>query len=134
MATNRYIRTYHHGLEESPVHGPHPSRDTRFNDRAECTGRCAAATVVFGPSLTDLTNTTLTVAPFNTTLGQLTSIGLTLAASSNVTGTVTNTAAQANTFRISANTDVKLTSAPGTGIAGLTVSLGFAQDFTDLMR
>ena len=89
-------------------------------------------TVVFGPSVADLTNTTLTVAPFNTILGQLTSVGLTLAASSNVSGTVTNTAAQANPFRISANTDVKLTSTPGTGIAGLTVSLGSAQDFTGL--
>lgn len=89
-------------------------------------------TVMFGPSLTDLTNTTMAVTPFNTTLGQLTSVGLTLVATLNVNGTVTNAAAQANTFRISANTDIKLISAPGTGIAGLTVSLGSAQDFTGL--
>ena len=89
-------------------------------------------TVSFGPALTDFTTATLTVTPFDTSLGQLTSVSLGLSANSNVSGSVTNTGAQTNTFRISTSTAITLTSVTATGISGLTVSLGAVQDLVGL--
>lgn len=89
-------------------------------------------TVTFGPSLTDFTNSTLTVAPFDTTLGTLSAVNLTLGATANVSGTVTNTSALARSFTVSTNTVVTLSSMSGTNIDGLTVLLNATQAFTNL--
>ena len=88
-------------------------------------------TVTFGPSLTDFTTSTLTVAPFDTTLGTLSAEEF-VDATANVSGTVTNTSALARSFNVSTNTVVTLSSMSGTNIDGLTVSLNATQAFTNL--
>ena len=89
-------------------------------------------TVTFGPALTDFTTATLTVAPFDTTLGTLSAVNLSFGASANVSGTVTNTSALARSFSESTNTVVALNSMSGTNIGGLTLTLSTTQAFINL--
>ncbi len=86
-------------------------------------------TASFGPSLTDFTTGTLTVAGFDTSLGALTSVSLTLNGTITVGESITNHAASTATFTVSANTVLSLVNA-GSSINGLSVTLDTLQHFT----
>ncbi len=69
----------------------------------------------FGPTKTDFSVGPLTLPAFNTALGTLTNVSIAYGASATVGGTVTNSTAQPQTFKVTTDTLVTLTS----GIASL---------------
>ena len=56
------------------------------------------SSVTFGPTPTDFTSPTLTIQPFDTTLGTLTSVTLTEFATENFSGNLTNQATSPQAF------------------------------------
>ena len=86
-------------------------------------------TANFGPALTDFTTDALTVAGFDTSLGTLVSVSLTLAGSVNVGLSITNHAASSATFTVSAGTVLSLINGVST-INGLAVHSDAIQQFS----
>ena len=74
----------------------------------------SAATVsnsaVFGPGKTDFTTGNITLQAFNTSLGTLTGVTLSMVSSASVGGSVTNNAPTAQNFKVSTDTQVSLNS------------------------
>ncbi len=89
----------------------------------------------FGPSTTDFTQP-LSISGFDSTLGTLTGVTATYTANANFSGTVTNTAANAQTFKITESVDLNLTSngtagtSNITGLDGKTLSLTATQNYS----
>lgn len=85
----------------------------------------------FGPGKTDFTTTTLSLAAFDTTLGTLTSVLVALTATANVGGTVTNTSATAQNFKVTETTNVALSSGTAS-VNGVNVDLLSTQTYASL--
>jgi len=85
----------------------------------------------FGPSKTDFSGLAFSVPGFNTTLGTLTSVSVTLSASANVGGSVTNNAPTAQDFTVTTDSFVKVTSST-TSINGITVDLNASQSYSQV--
>ena len=85
----------------------------------------------FGPTPTDFTTSTLTLQPFDTTLGTLNSATVTLFANANVSGSVKNTGATAANFTVSSTTTVSLNST-NASIASVTTNLFATQTYNQL--
>ena len=85
----------------------------------------------FGPTKTDFTGQAFSVPGFNTTLGTLTNVSVTLSASSNVGGTVTNNAPTTQTFKLTTDTTLTINSATSS-IDGLFVDLIASQSYPSL--
>ena len=83
----------------------------------------------FGPTLTDFNTSTLALAGFDTSLGTLTGVALTLVGTVNVSGQIANQAPASESFTISSNTVLTLASA-GNTIAGLSISVSDLQAYT----
>lgn len=106
---------------------------------AAAASQASAATVfktaTFGPTATDYT-TSFTVAGFDTTLGTLTGATVALSVSASVGGSVTNNTNTTQSFDVSTNTRVRLSSAgltfgTTTGLfTGLTANLSASQSYT----
>ena len=86
------------------------------------------SSVTFGPTPTDFTSPTLTIQPFDTTLGTLTSVTLTESATENFSGSLTNQATTAQAFNFAQNSTVELNSAES-DIDSLFVVVSKTQDF-----
>ena len=86
------------------------------------------SSVTFGPTPTDFTSPTLTIQPFDTTLGTLTSVTLTMSATENFSGSLTNQATTAQAFNFAQNSTVELNSAES-DIDSLFVVVSKTQDF-----
>jgi len=95
----------------------------------------SAATVqnsaAFGPTTTDFTTSSLTVQGFDTKLGTLTSVSLTLTAGASLNGTVTNGSSSTQSFKISTNTTVSLAS-NSASIGSLSVDLTQSQSYVNI--
>ena len=76
----------------------------------------------FGPTKTDFFNAPLTISGFNSSLGTLTGVALTLTSSETMNGTLTNNAPTAQTFKFTESSDVTSNSAIS-GLSGLDVTL-----------
>lgn len=88
---------------------------------------------VFPATLADFTSGTLTLQPFNTSLGTLNSATLVLTANGNISATVKNNTTTTQDFTISTNTRVSLSqSSPASSVFGLKVDLPATQNFTQL--
>ena len=95
----------------------------------------SAATVknstAFGPTATDFTTSNLTIQGFDTNLGTLTDVSLTLTAGVSLNGTVTNTTKTSQTFKVTTTTTVALSSASAS-IGSLSVDLTQTQSYVNL--
>ena len=76
----------------------------------------------FGPTKTDFANAPLTISGFNSSLGTLTGVALTLTSSETMNGTLTNTTSTPQTFKYTESSDVTSSSAIS-GLSGLDVAL-----------
>ncbi len=85
----------------------------------------------FGPSVTDFSGPAISVAGFNSTLGTLNSVTVTLSGNANLSGTVTNSSAAARTFTVSTTTALSITSSAAS-VTGLTTNLNSSQTYTAL--
>ncbi len=85
----------------------------------------------FGPSVTDFSGPAISVAGFNSTLGTLTAVTVTLSGNANLSGTVTNSSAAARTFTVSTTTVLSITSSAAS-VSGLTTGLNSSQSYTNL--
>jgi len=83
----------------------------------------------FGPTKTDFAGQAFSVPGFNTTLGTLTNVSVTLSASANVGGTVTNNATTSQNFKLTTDTQVTVNSATSS-IDGISVDLIASQNYT----
>ncbi len=88
----------------------------------------STSSVSFGPTPTDFTSPNLTIQPFDTTLGTLTSVTLTESATENFSGSLTNQATTAQAFNFAQNSTVELNSAES-DINTLFVTVSKTQDF-----
>ena len=85
----------------------------------------------FGPTATDFSGLAFSVPGFNTTLGTLTNVSVTLGSSSTISGPVKNNSTSAQTFTL--NTDAKVTINSATSsIDGLFLDLTASQSYTAL--
>ena len=82
----------------------------------------------FGPTKTDFTGQAFSVPGFNTTLGTLTNVLVTLSASANVGGSVTNNATTAQNFKVTTDTFVTVNSSTSS-IDGINVDLNSTQTY-----
>lgn len=87
----------------------------------------------FAATKTDFTTGTLTLQPFNNSLGTLTGVTVNLAANGNISGSVTNNAPTAQDFTVATSTRIRLSaSSPASTIQGVQVFLTSTQDFTQI--
>ena len=86
------------------------------------------SSVSFGPTATDFTTAALTIQPFNTALGTLTSVTLTESATESFSGSLTNQATTAQAFNFSQSSLVELNSTES-DINTLFVTIVKGQDF-----
>ena len=84
---------------------------------------------VFGPNTTNFTTSTLTLQGFDTTLGTLTGVSLTLSAAVTLTGTVTNGTSSTQDFDVSTTTKVSLASTKSASIKSLFVTFTQSQSY-----
>ena len=85
----------------------------------------------FGPTRTDFTTESLMLRSFDPSLGTLTSVQLSLTGTGNFGGTVTNRGGMAETFTLTENTTLTISSATA-GLNGLNTNFASSQTFTNL--
>jgi hypothetical protein len=98
-----------------------------------------SVTTAYGPNTTDFLSPLLSIAAFDTTLGTLTGVQVTLAASGNVAGTIKNVSGSAATFNVTETTTLNTTANGvygGTtatpGLDAIFVSLVSTQNYANL--
>ena len=82
----------------------------------------------FGPTKTDFTTSNLTLKAFNTTLGTLTSVTLSMVGNATVGGSVTNNATTSQNFKVSTDTQVTLNSTTAS-VTNLLLDLTTTQSY-----
>lgn len=87
----------------------------------------------FGPNKTELNNVPFSVAGFDSTLGTLTNVSITLSSAGTVSGTVTNNNTVTQSFKVTTDTILTINSTASNGINGLNVDLSTSQFFTNLV-
>lgn len=85
----------------------------------------------FGPTTTDFSVGPLSLTSFDSSLGTLTGVELTLSGTGNFNGTVTNSSEQSETFTLYESTALNITSATA-GLGGLFTSFASSQTYTNL--
>lgn len=88
-------------------------------------------TATFGPTKTDFGPVALTLPSFNTALGTLTNVSLALGASATVGGNVTNSTATPQSFKVTTDTNIALTSALAS-LNGVNVDLVTTQTYASV--